>query len=226
MKMQITQKYFTIIIAVISLTCLLSCQKEASRFTSTKIVYTDIIPDTIVSNPDPTYTNWGIYNLDLNKDGINDFTFECEFGKSRCMGSNYATYSFWATVKVRPVENSLNEILNSVDLYLDTIPVALDSLATISSTSVYWRYYSYGPLIYSSHCMFWATTDEKFGNWHNGVDKYLGLKLVKGTHVFYGWVRLNVLAEPVVENDPGILEVKEYAYNSNPNEPILAGQKE
>ena len=223
--MRLAKKYFPIIIAVISLACLLSCQKEASRVISSKIVYTDIIPDTIVSNPDRTFTNWGIYNLDLDKDGVNDFTFECTFGKGRCMGSNYATFRFWATVMVKPAENSLNEILNSVDSDLDTSPAALDSLATISSTSVYWRYYSYGPLIFSSHCLARAT-DEKFGNWSNGKDKYLGLKLLKGTQVFYGWIRLNVWASPVVENDPGVLEVKEYAYNSSPNEPILAGQKE
>ena len=51
------------------------------------------------------------------------------------------------------------------------------------------------------------------------TEKYIGLKLNKGASTYYGWVRIVVSA--------GIgasFTIKDYAYNSNSNQTILAGQ--
>lgn len=218
MKIQLTQKHLAFIIVAISFIYLISCQKEASWVTSAKIIYTDIIPDTIV-------VSYGTYNLDLDKDGVYDFSFECDDGQSRCGGDQFPTYADWAYVAVKPAENSFNEVLNVVDsVFLDSSPAALDSLTKISSINDNWAFDFYRALKYYKYCRNGFTDVYEFGNWPNSIDKYLGLKLVKGTQAFYGWVRLNVqISFPI---NGAILILKDYAYNSSPNESILAGQKE
>jgi hypothetical protein len=54
------------------------------------------------------------------------------------------------------------------------------------------------------------------GIWHSG---YLALKLRKDLDIYYGWARLHIA-------DSGkSITIFEYAYNSIPNQPILAGEK-
>lgn len=96
MKPQITKKLFALIAAImLSFSALVfynSCQKEinadaintndssgannANTTVGSKIIYMDLIPDSIVGCYIPTYTGIcsSIYYLDLNRDGINDFS--------------------------------------------------------------------------------------------------------------------------------------------------------
>ena len=69
MKIQLTQKVLSFIIVAITFIYLISCQKEGNRTTSTKIIYTDIIPDTILTSWAYNVTSWVTYNLDLDNDG-------------------------------------------------------------------------------------------------------------------------------------------------------------
>ena len=227
MKIQLTKKYLSFIITAISFIFLISCQKEASPTTSSKIIYTDIIPDTIV-------TSWASYNLDLDKDGVYDFRFDYTVTSTQCRATGgYGTEMY---IEVEPADNSSNKILNVVYVwalpnFLDTIPAALDTLKEISSksgallssysqtsTGSVWLSSSSQILRYSNTCC--CSAGEYF---FDSNDKYLGLKLVKGSQVFYGWARLNGKMG-YLDGTPLLL--KDYAYNSGPNEPILSGQKE
>ena len=60
------------------------------------------------------------------------------------------------------------------------------------------------------------------GEWIYETDKYLGLALNTSGLTYYGWVRLDVTVD--ASADACICIIKDYAYNSIPNQPILAGQ--
>jgi len=215
MKIQLTQKYLPFIIVALCYIYLISCQKEANRATSAKIIYNDIIPDTIVAsiNTPP------IYNLDLNKDGVYDFRFKYTLiFPVECRPSG--GYGSKIYIEVEPANNSFNEILNviySAPNFPDTVPAALDTLIVIGSVSEKWLSSPSQVLRYANSCCC-----DRGDYFFDNNDKYLGLKLVKGSQVFYGWVRLN---GNLGWNGTPIL-LKDYAYNSSPNESILAGQKE
>ena len=218
MKKQLTQKYLALIIVAISFIYLISCQKETSRITSAKIIYTDIIPDTIIAAPNATSE----YILDLDNNGVNDFTFECFYNRTECRFNG--TYGFKTYLKVKPVDNSFNEVLNiSVDPAVSyTYPTALDTLNEIGTTSHDWSSASSQFLKYIDACPFGAGGYiNEYGNWPDNNDKYLGLKLINGNQAFYGWVRINVHLNIGIE-----MMIKDYAYNSAPNELIHAGQKQ
>ncbi len=56
------------------------------------------------------------------------------------------------------------------------------------------------------------------GYWPGAIDRYLALKLIVGTNIYYGWVRLDVVPTSTS------FTVKDYAYQSTPNACIQAGQ--
>ena len=58
-----------------------------------------------------------------------------------------------------------------------------------------------------------------FGNWTDTTDHYRGLKINSGGSRYYGWIRLDVS----VSSYPSFT-IKDYAYNSLRNQPLLAGQ--
>ncbi len=219
MKKQIKTKQvsclMTIIFSVLILATISSCTKEATAdmgLTATKekstIIYTDVNPDSeIIAND--------TFNLDLNHDGIYDFILATTYHKKKCLGNprTCGTADEYI-ISVTPVSGSNNGIIYKIADYLAR---PLDSLAVIDSSGQ-WSYITIRPLILSSHnnCRCGGFTNE--GLWGN-VTKYLGLKVIKGPKVYYGWVRLNVNISPAK------LIVKDYAYNGSPNRPILAGQR-
>ncbi len=58
-----------------------------------------------------------------------------------------------------------------------------------------------------------------YGNWSTTSDRYLGLKLIIGNQNFFGWASLSVNLVTGTS-----FTIKDYAYNSIPNQSILAGQ--
>src|SRR5262249_7821660 len=58
---------------------------------------------------------------------------------------------------------------------------------------------------------------ESVGFWINIKDRFAGLKLIVGADILYGWVRMDAKLKKH-------LIIKDYAYNSTPNQPILAGE--
>ena len=56
------------------------------------------------------------------------------------------------------------------------------------------------------------------GLWNNVIDKYVALKIQVSANIYYGWARLDV------GNFGFPITIKDYAYNSIPDQPIFAGQ--
>lgn len=56
-----------------------------------------------------------------------------------------------------------------------------------------------------------------YGPWADETDKYLGFKFDIDGELHYGWMRLDIFVTPVS------FTIKDWAYNSNPDEMIIAG---
>jgi hypothetical protein len=222
MKSKTTNNFFAFSgIIILSATILIfnnSCQKEASidpkQITASlgsSIIYTNVNPDSVIKsyatiNPGSTNRAQIVsknYDLDLNNDGTTDFVFQIYFRSAHgCTCANQDD------VSVGPLVANSNQVANN-----NTYPSALDALAVIGS-ALSWSGAANQTLeLYNSN----GTT---YGNWATAGFKYLGPKLIKGRNIYYGWIRLSVIAVVVGAK----LTVMDYAYNSSPNQPILAGQ--
>ncbi len=175
-----------------------------------QIVYTDVIPDTTIN------TNGGVYALDLNNDGITDFniTYSTTIISATCGGTPHTS----TNINIRITPLGVNAVGND-----PTYPSALLLNSLIDSSSFTWLNNVNQILTYKYwHCIgfgmshFWIASYT--GHWNGAVDKYIPLRLYVGSQKYYGWVRLNV-DSPAVR-----FTVKDYGYNSIPNQPILAGQ--
>ena len=227
MKKQIKEKSFSFIMIIIFAFSILatnsSCKKEINAEigkiaspTGSTIIYTDINPDTLISSSQTTY------NLDLNKDGITDFVF------SRPTLLQYCSYEFGyyriiINFSVKPA-NGNNAIISDGASYA----YGMDSAAAIVKDSL-WATTSQVLFIIARGSARCAVGFHPSGYWLNVSDKYLGLKFIKGNNTYYGWARLSssyyYTPYPYRQFKVGLLTIKDYAYNSSPNRPILAGQR-
>ncbi|HEX4374710.1 MAG TPA: hypothetical protein VHZ50_15510 [Puia sp.] len=221
--------YTGIIIFFISILIFaISCQKNTNPVTvptkpipptnptGSTIIYTDVNPDSSILLTSDSF------DLDLNNDGITDFTFNKSLSSTQCRSAVQTTFTFHIHLSITPA-NTNNAAMTSAS----NIALALDadSATTIGPDSL------------------WATTSEVLlegvaisnctpvsghaGYWLNVSDKYLGLKFTAGNNTYYGWARLSSTYSVGAGSDliiGGQLILKDYAYNSAPNQPILAGQ--
>lgn len=162
-----------------------------------QIAYTDVTPDYDGFNT--------LYQLDLDGDTVTDFfIFTGSYGSSPVNA-----------VAIDAVETS-NSFLGSAPGPYE-YPFALNSGDPISSGQATWFEGAAngvaGTLNYTS-----CYNGIGSSNWCGVVDKYLGLRFKIGTDTHYGWVRLDVDAAGMNWT------LKDYAYNTVPNEPINAGQ--
>ncbi len=165
---------------------------------SGQIIYTDVNPDFLGGSS----VN---YMLDLDNDGNHEFAINGYFGD----GSAY-NVSIVAAVYG-------NSVLGSNPFYI--YPFALNSGDPISSgqanpaMSIDWFY---------NGSLNWESCYNGAGNsnWCGVTDKYLGLRFLITGNTHYGWARLDVSASG------DSFTVKDYAYNTTPNQPINAGQQE
>jgi hypothetical protein len=190
------------------------CSKETKRpdyskptAGSSKIINTDLVPDTIGTCSGACSKD---YYLDLNKDGINDFSFSVRSSPPsfRCGGAfGYGN----STVGVLPLNSNfvsssklvLNEIIGNNISWYNTSQVLRNCTAHCVADIGFIQKY----LIYS-------------GNWVTSTDGYLSLKIKAKNQVYYGWVRLSLSATGLGAS----FTMKDYAYNATANESILAGQ--
>ena len=217
MKKQIGKQRFSVIITVIFLITIpainSSCKKGATAENKTidtppgsTIIYTDVNPDSAISGN-------SAYNLDLNNDGIYDFTINTVFDIAGC-GTRCGT----STINVSNVTIANGSNNGIVYKLADYLVSPLDSQTVIDSSSQ-WSYITNRALtIYLLGTRNCGTCSTSGGLWYGNVDKYMGLKLIKGLNTYYGGVRLN---ENTILRT---LTIKDYAYNSSPNQSILAGQ--
>lgn len=177
------------------------------QFANAQIVYTDV-------NPDQTQSS-GSYNIDLNKDGVNDFTLkETQTTYSLCnIGGCSPVHETGFTFSLACIMNNEGGSGSSDKLDKNTL---------IDSTSLTWQS---GTIIldaisWSGHCTFGVGCQISVignGDWGADTNKYLALRILSGSQNYYGWVRLDWSG---VQG----FTVKDYAYNSIPDQAILAGQ--
>jgi FlgD Ig-like domain len=159
-----------------------------------QIIYTDVNPDSVI-------TVGNAYNLDLNNDGISDFQFYSNSAGSQgsCYVVNFGVTALNAD-SIILAEFALNEKIGDTTVWNHA-----SSLNNLRKC-----YCQRNPDLgnYTRRCTGFAGS----GDW------YLPLKIVVNNLVYYGWVRLS-------ESAFGLsLTIKDYAYNSIPNQPILAGE--
>jgi hypothetical protein len=191
------------------------CQKTTSTGSNktavaviSKIVYTDISPDqqltcTPISQPHIKSCSFP-YQLDLNKDGIVDFTISYSYFymASGIEGQRRTTTSVQITC------NKQNAV--AVD---SVYPLALNPGDNIS-LGLNWKSDTTVTLKSLVTNCGYGCNNFYSGNWFASADKMLGLKLAITGKVFYGWALLSGDA----------LTIRSYAFNSISNQLILAGQ--
>ncbi|MFG6686635.1 T9SS type A sorting domain-containing protein [Mariniflexile sp. HNIBRBA6329] len=163
---------------------------------NTQIIYTDIEPDYVSENVGD------YYNLDLNNDGIVDFTLKSLYltnGTFLEISSPHGDNTFiavfpWEVAIVKPLENG-DEVFNLTGL------INHEPFGYLGAEGCWGGDGSFCPY-----------------NWQGNTDKYLGLGFLINGQSYYGWARLNVTSASQ-------WVIKDYAYNATKDEPIQAGQK-
>ena len=150
----------------------------------------------------------GFYHLDLNHDGVVDFTI--------ANTTNYTTdQAFWDLFAKGPPGNSI--VGTFVGQGFPASAHAFFAGAQIGPGKHFFpgaaklATFYYGGGGNSSH-----------GNWVNVTSRYLGVKFQIGGQTHYGWARFSV---KVTKSPINIFaELTGYAYETVPNMPIIAGK--
>ena len=181
---------------------------------NTQIVYTDVIPDVVrgCNYPSPCGAD---FLIDLNNDGINDFTFAPRahgFSCGNCSPN---------PVAVLGTRDSALIISTAQSWIADT--VGGFGLNKSMDSSLAWTNAVYNLAQNGERCMACTNgngshkvTQGITGNWQNVSGKFMGLKIKVGPDFYYGWIKLGVsIASYSVS-----ITIMEYAYNSIPNQHI------
>ncbi len=166
---------------------------------SSQVIYTDI-NDTILTFPEQITgilddsTNY--FYFDLDRDGVDDFYFYAHYWEE-WMSPSAPEYPF-RVMQLEAIEGSGVPWSDgcAVDYGLDD---------AIQSE----EWFEYGLLFLD---VFGASTNCNLPF----QDRYIGLRLEEGTDYFYGWIRLDASRDTLI--------FKDFAYNSEANAIILAGQ--
>jgi len=158
------------------------------------LVFNNNLIAQIIYTDIPDETPNATYPLDLNNDSIVDFIIQ--FGGSGSM----------IGVICSPQNNNAyaGNFVGGVHL-----PWALSASSDICDTLSTW-YESINPGIMGMGV--------NIGYWPSATNKYLALKIMVGTNTYYGWARFDLLAIS------SSFTIKDYAYNSIPNNCIQAGK--
>lgn len=171
-----------------------------------KVVYTPIQ----VSIP----TN-GYYNLDLNHDGLTDFTLRSALLQDYCQfGDGYV----WS-LTVTPASG--NAVVTAAGRVADNDASALASGAPVSSSQNF-----YGNASIMAELSWGSCGIAALGEWLNVPYRYLGLELHgPGNEIHYGWAQVSNVA---YVDQYGHLQTSTilfgFAYETAPGQAILAGQ--
>ncbi len=183
-----------------------------------QIVYTDLIPDVWYSC---TFNSpcTGNYSLDLNNDGINDFVLSPRKKFVGCGACHSLIYVMADGDSVVISSTSNSWIADQAGGY---------ALNTLIDSSLGWTNAIHTLATKRADCVACSSSPGNYlvqspisGPWVNIWGKYLGLKIQMGTDFYYGWIKLGV----AIGSNTVSITIMEYAYNSSPSQPILAGQK-
>lgn len=177
-----------------------------------EVVYTDVDPDVTVDIP-----GTGV-ELDLNDDGVVDFTF---FFTS----TNFFYFTYWGGLNAYVVnaifaspknENGIAALSEGGGAY--AYPYAISSGLEIGPYAGNFMQNAYQTLVYQFYAIissFFYYPIVAAGEWIFGqADKFVGLQLQEGDSTYYGWIRLTV--------DPSnrAFTIKDIAYENTSDTPI------
>ncbi len=174
-----------------------------------QIVYTDVNPDNTISCSASACSN--TFNVDLNNDGNLDFkltytrTYLGPCGGGHGGGFTIPRY----TVNKGVATIGANSFYGSVA----SNPSALNDGAVIDSNLVW----TTGADTLKYYARPTCSTTSTSGNWNLTTDQYLPVKISVAGNNYFGWIRMQM-------SSIFVFVLKDYAYNSIPNQPILAGQ--
>ena len=194
MKKQFTKKLSAFIILVLMFSVRVHAQ----------IIYTDINPDI----KDTILTNGVIDSLDINNDGVFDLRFSGNRMYSGGWGPAPISITFSVSLKVTPLNGS------EIKTNSTGFPLKMDQNDSID-TSGNWNNAA-GQILCSR-----SSSAVALGNWSGFTNAYLGVKIISGGQTHYCWVRMGVSV--TMRGTSFITTIKDYAFNSIPNQPILAG---
>ena len=164
--------------------------------------YHDINPDVVLDS----VNNPAFYALDMNNDGQTDFVF---------VQVNYTNSG--SAVRYAIVGNySVNaELGSTMQLGTNTfgVPFALNAGDTIDYNAPEWQNFQYN--IMGASIQYYSIG--VLGNFP-GKDKFLGVKFFGPTENGIGWIRCEM------DSQSFHLILKDYAYSTDTETPILAGQ--
>lgn len=203
MKTQIIMKAY----AFITTAMLFSANANA------QIVYTDINPDSTIIRP--TISVRGSISteqtIDVNNDGISDIKFTLLSRRITPFNPGQSG-SITGSVSATPLNG--NALLTGTS----GNPAKMSQNDSIDANA------NWSALV--SQVLFSKTTSSTtttLGDWNTATDGFLGLRFIIGAQTHYCWIRLNVEAFTSGAN-AAILVIKDFAYNSIPNQLILAGE--
>jgi hypothetical protein len=229
MKTQITKKISALVTVMTFFFSIIffnnSCQKEISAnaikeddtFKTNgslipQIVYTDINPDNILN------ATGSACNLDINNDGISDYTITNNLTsiKLSCLGRNEVLLDsiYHSPGAALP----LNKIIGSNStIWQDTSGIMTYTLSKIGGCGPTGNHYQGGCKSYYAQ--------SPWGSKYNSIptEAYLGFRIYVGVNIYFAWARVKVAVSNPFANHLTIT-IEDYAYNSNVNQLILAGQ--
>lgn len=181
---------------------------------SADIIYTDVAPD------ETYFTNGDEYLLDVNNDGITDFTLNIINFSSAGVFSGVSDYYSALIQNIIVLPAAGNAIAGSITAGAYVLPYALNSDIIIGDgiefqISAFQTMVSYiGVIGYPEDGDIYPLY--MYGNWFEASDKFLGLRFINDDNTYYGWVRLSC-------PDNHTIIVKDYAYDDDVEEPIITG---
>lgn len=186
MKRQINKKLlaFTILILFSILIFNGSCRKDTkspvygkTATGSSKIVYTDVSPDDTLR--ELLRGTVSTYHLDLNHDGITDFDISIGMNGYHC-GTEPPPYSVAVYSFVSPFgADGFGD--SSLIVGLERLISPLSAGRKINQDVITWKGNGPGTLQFSSSC-----NNPYPSLWSGAIDKYLSLRLVVGSLVYFG----------------------------------------
>ena len=172
-----------------------------------QIVHTDINPDTLITG------NGAVYNLDVDNNGVIDFTFNT-MSTSFTYPGTPATFVNYSGAYMNPAASGNSMMISSYGPMNVPAGSAIGSSGSFTSSGGWVGLVADISYVSSSSTSSYSLT---FGYFLN-TDGFVGLKFQNSANTHYGWARIEVA------NDGTVLSVKEYAFESTPNTAINAGE--
>ena len=157
----------------------------------------------VVYTPANSQTSFGSIPIDLNNDGVVDFTISIQGG---------FFHSEWAFVKPQVTGNAvLAAAQGGVAAGFFGVPVGPGEKFLTNT------FYSYGMRM--ADAGMYGGSSWFFGPFANATNRYIGMKFVINGTVHYGWARVNL--SNYLEG--GSLQLTGYAYETTPQTNIIEG---